>query len=166
VRPPSLYKYFPSLHAVYDALFLRGSHEHLAVLRAAMAQAAPGLGCLTHGLEASGRWSLDNRALAELLFMRPVPSFTPSAEAFAVAEEMVELQRGALADAVDAGELGPEARSGDAIYVVAILIAGVLSQAIANEPDVAWGEGRFSSQFPRLMKLLPAAFPPTRQAPA
>jgi hypothetical protein len=50
--------------------------------------------------------------------------------------------------------------------VVAILIAGVLSQAIANEPDVAWGEGRFSSQFPRLMKLLPAAFPPTRHAPA
>ena len=45
VRPPSLYKYFPSLHAVYDALFLRGSHEHLAdASAAAMAPNKPLLG--------------------------------------------------------------------------------------------------------------------------
>ncbi|HUI03634.1 MAG TPA: TetR/AcrR family transcriptional regulator [Acidimicrobiales bacterium] len=160
VRPPSLYKYFPSLHAVYDALFLRGSRAHLAVLRDAMAGAEPGLPALTCGLEASGRWALGNRALAELLFMRPVPSFEPSPEAFAVAEEMVALQREALADAAEAGQLGPGARAEDAVYLVSILIAGVLSQAIANEPDRPWGEGRFSSQLPRLMRLLPAAFPP------
>jgi AcrR family transcriptional regulator len=160
VRPPSLYKYFASLTAVYDALFLRGSRAHLDVLRAAMAGAEPGLEALTCGLEASGRWALANRALAELLFMRPVPSFAPSPEAFAVAEEMVGLQRRALADAVDAGQLGPDARADDAVFLVAILIAGVLSQAIANEPDLIWGEGRFSSQFTRLMRLLPAAFPP------
>jgi hypothetical protein len=35
----------------------------------------------------------------------------------------------------------------------------VLGQAIANEPDLPWGEGRFSPVFPRLMRLLPAAFP-------
>ncbi|HEX3979859.1 MAG TPA: helix-turn-helix domain-containing protein, partial [Acidimicrobiales bacterium] len=29
VRPPSLYKYFASIMAVYDALFLRGQVEHL-----------------------------------------------------------------------------------------------------------------------------------------
>ena len=148
VRPPSLYKYFASMHGVYDALFLRGSRAHLEVLRTAMAGAEPGLDALTCGLEASGRWALEHRALAELLFMRPVPSFAPSPDAFAVAEEMVALQRRALADAVDAGQLGPEARADDAVYLVAILIAGVLSQAIANEPDVTWGEGRFSSQFP------------------
>jgi AcrR family transcriptional regulator len=43
VQPPSLYKYFPSLMAVYDALFLRGQVEHLEVMRAAMATAEPGL---------------------------------------------------------------------------------------------------------------------------
>ena len=31
VQPPSLYKYFPSLMAVYDAIFLRGQLEHLEV---------------------------------------------------------------------------------------------------------------------------------------
>ena len=43
VQPPSLYKYFPSLMAVYDALFLRGQLEQPRVMRQAMAAAKPGL---------------------------------------------------------------------------------------------------------------------------
>ena len=159
VQPPSLYKYFPSLMAVYDALFLQGQIDNLAEMRRAMAGAEPGLDALIAGLEATGRWALANRAVAELMFWRPVPSFQPSAEAFAVSIEMVELQRHALADAVAAGQLGPEATNENAIFLVSTLIAGVLSQAFANEPDVPWGEGRFTVVFPRLMRLLPAAFP-------
>jgi AcrR family transcriptional regulator len=160
VKPPSLYKYFPSLMAIYDALFLEGQRENLEVMRSGMQGAEPGLDALIAGLDASGQWGLDNRALAELLFWRPVPSFTPSSEAFAVSMEMVELQRGALADAVAKGELGPGANDESAIYLVSTLIAGALGQAIANEPELPWGEGRFSSWFPTLMRLLPAAFPP------
>jgi AcrR family transcriptional regulator len=159
VQPPSLYKYFPSLMAIYDAIFERGQIDNLAELRRGMAGAEPGLPTLIAGLEASGRWLLANRAVAELLFWRPVPSFHPSEEAFAPSVEMVELQRGALADAVAAGQLGPSANDEDAIYVVSTLIVGVLSQAIANEPDLPWGEGRFTPAFARLMRLLPAAFP-------
>jgi AcrR family transcriptional regulator len=159
VKPPSLYKYFPSLMAIYDALFLEGQRENLEVMRRGMQTGEPGLDALIAGLDASGQWGLDNRALAELLFWRPVPSFTPSPEAFAVSMEMVELQRGALADAVTKGELGPGANDESAIYLVSTLIAGALGQAIANEPELPWGEGRFSSWFPTLMRLLPAAFP-------
>jgi AcrR family transcriptional regulator len=159
VQPPSLYKYFPSLMAIYDAIFERGQIDNLAELRRGMAGAEPGLAALVAGLEASGRWALANRAVAELLFWRPVPSFHPSAEAFAPSVEMVELQRRALADAVAAGQLGPSANDEDAIYMVSTLIVGVLSQAIANEPDLPWGEGRFTPTFARLMRLLPAAFP-------
>src|SRR5579871_1948053 len=43
VQPPSLYKYFPSLMAIYDALFLQGQVDNLAEMRGAMADAAPGL---------------------------------------------------------------------------------------------------------------------------
>src|ERR1700752_3148321 len=81
VQPPSLYKYFPSLMAIYDELFRRGQREHLEVMRSAMATAEPGLGALTAGLEASGRWCLAHRAVAELLFWRPVPKFEASPEA-------------------------------------------------------------------------------------
>jgi AcrR family transcriptional regulator len=159
VQPPSLYKYFPSLMAVYDALFLRGQVEHLGVMRQAMARESRGLGALTAGLEASGRWLLAHPATAQLLFWRPVPSFEPSPEAFALSIEMVALQRAALADAVAAGQLGAGADSDEAVYLVSTLITGVLSQAIANEPHLKWGKGRFTPLFPKLMKLLVAVYP-------
>ncbi len=159
VQPPSIYKYFPSLMAIYDALFLRGEVEHLEVMRQAMSGADPGLEALTAGLEASGRWALANRAIAQLMFWRPVPSFEPSAEAFAPSIEMVALQRAAMADAVAAGQLGPEADSDESVYLVSTLIVGVLSQTMANEPGLEWGKGRFTPTFPKLMKLLAAAYP-------
>jgi AcrR family transcriptional regulator len=159
VQPPSLYKYFPSLMAVYDELFLRGQLEHLGVFGDAMLRAEPGLEALRAGLEASGRWLLEHRAVAELMFWRPVPSFEPSPEAFVPSIQMVALQRAALADAVSAGQLGPGANSEEAVFLVSTMIVGVLTQAFANEPGVQWGAGRFTPLFPRLMDLLPAAFP-------
>jgi hypothetical protein len=106
---------------------------------------------LPGGPAASGR---------SLMCWRPVPSFEPSAGAFAPSLEMVALQRAAMADAVAAGQLGPEADSVEAVCLVSTLIVGVLSQAMAHEPDLEWGQGRFTPTFPRLMKLLVAAYPP------
>jgi AcrR family transcriptional regulator len=159
VQTPSLYKYFPSLHAVYDALFRKGAQEHLDVMRAAMASAEPGLDAMTAGLDAAGRWSLQNQALSQLLFWRPVPSFEPSPEAFAPSQEMVAIQQQAIADAVAAGQLGTEALT-EAIFLLSVLINGTITQAMANEPELEWGEGRFTPTFPRLLQLLPALYPP------
>src|SRR5947208_188993 len=69
------------------------------------------------------------------------------------------------AAAVAAGELGPEADSDEAIFLVSMLMAGTLSQVMANEPHVAWGEGRFSPLLPKLMSLLPLAYPPRSRVP-
>ena len=159
VQPPSIYKYFPSIGAVYDALFERAATENLVVLRDAMARGEPGLDALATGLEASGRWVLQHQALAQLLFWRPVPGFEPSPDAFAPSEEIARLQQEAIVDAVAAGQLGPDALE-EAGVMVSILIKGVLTQAMANEPHLEWGEGRFTPTFPKLMKLLPAAYPP------
>src|SRR5271169_6354941 len=43
VQPPSLYKYFPSLMAIYDALFLEGQHQNLEAMRGGMQGAESGL---------------------------------------------------------------------------------------------------------------------------
>jgi AcrR family transcriptional regulator len=160
VQPPSIYKYYPSLMAVYDELFRRGQVENLEVIRQGIEVAEPGLAAITAGLEASGRWLLAHRALAQLLFWRPVAKFEPSAEAFAPSVEMVAIQRAQLANAVARGEIGPEGDSDEAMYLISTLIAGVGSQAMANEPELEWGEGRFSPLFPTLMKLFVAAYPP------
>jgi AcrR family transcriptional regulator len=159
VKPPSLYKYFDSLHDIYDELFRRGQLEHLATMEAAIAGAAPGLAALSAGLNASGRWCLEHRALAQLLFWRPVPSFEPSPDAFAASRVMVALQRNCIAEAVAAGQLGEGANGDDTVYVISILLTGALSQALANEPDQPWGSGRFSPHFPRLLDLLPVLYP-------
>ena len=165
VAPPSLYKYFPSLAAVYESLFLLGQQRHLAEMRTAMSGRS-GLDALHHGLDASGRWALENRALAQLMFWRPVPSFEPSPDGLAVSAEMVEIQRVALREAVAAGELDAAADSEEAIHLLSTLIVGVISQAMSNEPGLPWGEGRFSPVFPRLMALFAAGYPPERSGPA
>jgi AcrR family transcriptional regulator len=163
VQPPSIYKYFESLMGIYDELFRRGQAEHLQVMRAAMAASDPGLSALAAGLDASGRWCLTHRAVAQLLFWRPVPSFEPSPDAFGPSVEMVNLQRAAITDAIASGQLGP-ADPDEAIDLISTFIVGVLSQAMANEPDLEWGHGRFTPLFPRLMTLIPALYPPpTRQ---
>jgi AcrR family transcriptional regulator len=161
IQPPSLYKYFDSLMALYDHLFRRGMVAHLDVMRTAMAQAEPGLDALAAGVDASGRWCLTNGAIAQLLFWRPVPRFEPSAGSMAPSIEMIAIQRRALSDAVAAGQLGPAADSEEALYVVSVFIAGVFGQALANEPDLDWGTGRFSPLLPKLMDVLPALYPPS-----
>ena len=165
VKPPSIYKYFDSLMGIYDALFERGQRDNLEVMRAAMKGAEPGLEALAAGLEASGRWALDHPATAQLLFWRPVPSFEPTPGAMAPSVEMVRIQRQALADAVAARQLGPGADSDEALYVTSVFVSGVLGQAMANEPGVPWGDGRFSPLLPRLLGVLAALYPPRHARP-
>src|SRR4029079_7656520 len=122
VKPPSIYKYFDSLLAIYDALFERGQRAHLAVMRTAMERAAPGLDALAAGLDASGRWALNHPATAQLLFWHSVPNFEPTPEAMAPSIEMVNLHRQALADAAAAGQLGAGADSDEALWITSILV--------------------------------------------
>jgi hypothetical protein len=74
--------------------------------------------------------------------------------------EMVRLQRQALADAANAGQLGARADSDEALWVTSILVSGILGQAMANEPGLPWGEGRFSPLLPKLLGTLAALYPP------
>jgi AcrR family transcriptional regulator len=160
VQPPSLYKYFDSLMAVYDALFERGQRLHYEALRSAAEGAAPGLPALHALFEASGRWCLANSPIAQLLFFRPVPGFEPTEASMVPSVAMIQLQRDALADAVELGQLGPGANSDEAIYVLGIFISGSIGQAIANEPDLPWGSGRFTPLLARLIDLLADLYPP------
>ena len=160
VKPPSIYKYFDSLMAIFDSLFALGMEDHLDAMRKAMLDAPPGLAAIAAGFEASGRWCIEHPSLAQLMFFRPVPGFEPSSEAMASSIDMVQLQRDAFADAVARGELGTGATSDEAVYFGSVLISGVVGQTLANEPDLAWGEGRFSSLLPKLVETLTALYPP------
>jgi AcrR family transcriptional regulator len=160
VQPPSLYKYFPSLHAIYDELFARGQRDHLAAMAAAVEGVESGLAQVAAAQEAGCRWAFAHPALAQLLFWRPVPGFEPSADAFAPSKHMVELFRTALRRAVRQRELGPGGASQEALDLVSVMMAGATSQYLANEPGLPWERSRYVRLLPRTRDLLLAAFPP------
>jgi AcrR family transcriptional regulator len=158
IRPPSLYKYFPSLHAVYDELFARGYRSQVAAARAAMDAAAAGLERLVTGSEAIVRWCADNPALAQLMFWRPVPGFVPSAEAFAASVGAIELARDEFAEAIQHGYLNPDTDLDELVTLFTVVISGIVSQQLSNEPGVSFENGRFSSRTERAVEILFAAY--------
>jgi AcrR family transcriptional regulator len=160
IRPPSLYKYYPSLLAVYDALFRRGQLANLEALREGMRDAAPGLEAVARGMEATGRWAVANPVLAQLLFWRPVPGYQPSAEAFAPAGQIVELLRSALADAAARGQVHPDAATDAGMELLSIMHFGVISQHLANDADRDWDHGRYTRRHRDILSLFIKAYPP------
>lgn len=160
IQPPSLYKYFPSKIALYDALFLRASREVLETFRAAAANAKPGWAALIAGTEAIMRLGLDQQVAGQLLNWRPVPGFEPSPEAFAPSVEFVQDVGHLLKVAAERGELHPDAASEDGLALLSILVAGVMSQQLANEPRATFDHGRFTSLTPRVFELFRSAYSP------
>lgn len=144
MRPPSLYKYFPSLNALYDRLFETGNLELIRYVDAARVDRDPGLDRLLEQSRAIVRWSVQEPGLAALLFWRPIPGFEPSEAAFAPARAIVDQARADLATAVSAGELGPTADSEDAFRLLTAVVSGIGSQQMSNEPDATFESGVFS----------------------
>lgn len=144
IRGPSLYKYFPSRFAMYDALFARGLSAQAEALRRAVEGVAPGVDQLRAGGAAIVAWAVENPALAQLLHWRPVPGFAPSPETFAGSEQEDAVARAVFAEAVRLGQLRPEADSAETLRLWTVVLSGLMSQQMANEPGVPFAEGRFS----------------------
>jgi AcrR family transcriptional regulator len=144
IRGPSLYKYFPSRSAMYDALFARGLAAEADAVRRAVAGAAPGIEQLRAGGAAIVRWAVENPALGQLLHWRPVPGFAPTPETFARSRQDTAAARGVLTEAVRSGQLRPEADSDDVLRLWTVVLSGLLSQQMANEPGVPFEQGAFS----------------------
>ena len=147
MQPPSLYEYFPSKNAIYDALFERGARDlRSAVLAAGSGQqhAEAPVAALRAGAHACVAWSLSNPVAAQLLNWRPVPGFEPSHEAFSASRAMIEDTRRLLALTVEEGWLDPAAASDEALLLFTSVIAGIVSQQLANEPSADPAPGRFA----------------------
>jgi AcrR family transcriptional regulator len=144
IRGPSLYKYFPSRHAVYDALFARGLIAQQAAVEAAVAGLPRGVPRLRAGAAAVVRWAVEHPALAQLMHWRPVPGFEPSPESFAPSERDMAAVRAEFAEAVRLGQLSPTADSDEAVRLYTVVLSGLISQQMANQPGVSYAEGLFS----------------------
>ncbi len=157
IRPPSLYGYFPSKNALYDALFERGARTILDRFRAE-AESLDVSGrslaeVLLQSAESFVGWSIENPAYTQLLFWRPVPGFAPSAEAYAPAVELVELSRTWFAGLQQLGLIRPDAEVDHVIRDWTVLTAGVVSQQMSNAPGEPLATGRFTAALPDLVAM-------------
>jgi AcrR family transcriptional regulator len=162
MQPPSLYQYFPSKMAIYDALFQRGSELLRDAYRTAYDAADTDdpleLGLVT--ATAFCRWCLEHQVYSQLLFWRTIPGFEPSPEAFAPAQEAVQDLRDHLRLMADAGLLRPDVASDEGVALYTSMIAGLLSQQIANQPDASFEEGRFSRLLPVVLEMFYQRYAP------
>jgi AcrR family transcriptional regulator len=166
MRPPSLYQYFPSKLAVYDALFERGARQTLAVEESYQSRIAENpLEGIAAAQAAWNDWVMANPVLAQLLYWRPVPGFEPSPKAYQPALQLQDLGRAALQAAVDAGQLAPAAASEEGGALYTILMAGVISQQLANEPAATAATGRFTRLTPTVLDMFVRYYAPVPGVP-
>jgi AcrR family transcriptional regulator len=163
LRQPSLYQYFSSRAAVYDALFERGMTAHHDVVAAAVATAGPGWDGARAAMTATLRFAAEQPVLAQFLFTGAVPGFTPSERAYAPSLAVEELVSAAVATAVDRGELHRAAASPRGVGLLIALTAGVGIQQAANDPGGGPG-GRFTPLLDPALDMYAAYFDPSRAA--
>ena len=160
IRGPSLYKYFPSRHAMYDALFARGLAAEQAAVAAAVDGADRGVPRIRAGAVAVVRWAVEHPALAQLLHWRPVPGFEPSPAVFAPSVADQVDARSEFAEAVRLGQLAPAADGDDAVRLYTVELSGLISQPLANQPGVPYADGAFSRLTETAIDLFLSAYRP------
>jgi AcrR family transcriptional regulator len=140
MRQPSLYEYFDSKGALYDAMFAEGNRQLLDRLDQLSYPRDP-RAALKKWFGVLVAFSLEDPARHELLFLRHVPGFVPSAESYAIAGE-------ALGRAVKLLNEAGVTEQGDIDCIVA-MVAGLTEAQLSNDP----GGNRWSRHLNRLVDL-------------
>jgi AcrR family transcriptional regulator len=141
MRQPSLYAYFDSKHALYDAMFADGNRQLLQRLEALKLPRDP-RAALKKYLRTFVTFAVEDPARCELLFQRHLPDFTPSPESYALAEV-------ALGGAVKLMHEAGVTEQGDIDCIVA-MTAGLIDAQMSNDP----GGSRWTRHLNHLVDLL------------
>ena len=125
MRQPSLYEYFDSKHALYDAMFADGNRQLLERLDGVKVPRDPRVAVKTF-MRAFADFGLEDPARYTLLFLRAIPGFEPSPESYAYAQDV-------LGRAVDLLHNAGLERQGDVDCFIA-MVAGLIDAQLSNDP--------------------------------
>jgi AcrR family transcriptional regulator len=125
LKAPSLYEYFPSKHAVYDAMFADGWRA-FRELMASLPRDGDLRTMLSSMAAEEARFWLDQPARFSLLCQRPIPGFEPTPRAYA---EAIAVLDDIAAELAVHGVEDPRA-----IDLFIAVVTGLVSQQIANDP--------------------------------
>jgi AcrR family transcriptional regulator len=162
IRTPSLYGYFDSKNALYDAVFERGWRELAVALTARWTLPDETGRKLTrdelaaHALDAAesfARWGVEHPAYAQLMFWRPVPGYQPSDAAYVPAIDVFALGQAAFEGLRERGLFRTDVDVTEAFRQWTVLIAGVVSQQLSNAPHEPFDGGTFTSGLAQLVAM-------------
>jgi AcrR family transcriptional regulator len=125
IEPQSLYTYFSSKHAIYDAMFAQGNEDLLAQLHSIDWPDDP-IEMLRCQARAFVEFSAQDPARYQLLFERTIPDFEPSSTSYAIAVEVFETAR----TRQTAAGLTDDRH----FDLWTALVAGLAAQQISNDP--------------------------------
>jgi AcrR family transcriptional regulator len=129
LRAQSLYAYFDSKAALYDAMFRQGQ-EQLAALQHGWLERLRASDDPRRDVrelsEVFARWCAADAARYQLLFQRTIPGWQPSADSYALAERTLDR----VEEALRAAGVDDE----DAVDVFTALLSGLTSQQHSNDP--------------------------------
>jgi AcrR family transcriptional regulator len=140
MRQPSLYAYFGSKLALYDAMFADGNRrllDRLDLVKLPRDSRA----ALKKFLAEFVAFGLEDPARYELLFARHVPGFVPSPTSYSLAEDVLGRVYRLM---IEAGV----SKQGDIDCIVAI-VAGLMEAQLSNDP----GGNRWVRHLNRLVDL-------------
>jgi AcrR family transcriptional regulator len=125
MRAPSLYVYFDSKNALYDAMFAAGYQAMLKRIAAAEVDADP-VTMLHRAARVFLDFAVERPARYYLLFLRPIPGFEPSPGSYQLALACLE----ALGEVLAAAGV----RDAADIDLFTALMSGLATQQVSNDP--------------------------------
>jgi AcrR family transcriptional regulator len=125
MRAPSLYTYFGSKNAMYDAMYAQAARE-LAATLARRPHGSDPRQTLRGRMRMFIAFCVADPARYQLLLERPVPGFEPAPESFQITVDALAATRADLEAAGVHGE--------PAVDMFRALITGLVSLQIANDP--------------------------------
>jgi AcrR family transcriptional regulator len=140
LRQPSLYAYFDSKHALYDAMFERGNRALVERARALPRRDDPREAVLDLA-RMLVEFTTEDVVRYVLMFQRQIPRFEPSPQSYEIAVEFYALARTKLTAAGVTEQAD--------IDLFTTLIAGIPDQQTANEP----GGNRYKPLTDRIVRM-------------
>lgn len=132
LRAPSLYSYFDSKVAIYDAMFRQGYEVFAARLDERIGDQPASRSLLRAGVHTFFDFCAEDPVRYQLLFQRTIPDFEPSPESYAVAVDVLDGTARALE------ELGVDDPRHVDLWTA--MFTGLISQQLANDPGGdRWG---------------------------
>jgi AcrR family transcriptional regulator len=126
MQPPSLYSYFDSKNAIYDAMYAQGAQQFVDEQKASMPLPEDPLEALTAVVHFFVEFCAADFARYQLLFQRTIPGFEPSPESYKISQDNL----------AELGEL--LSRCGvnrpEALDLFTALGAGLADQQLSNDP--------------------------------